>query len=348
MAKLVGDAAGLTRRIFRKAAYIYTKGGDTVLAAWPRRPSGPPSPKLVAARDLMAQRSLAIKLMPFRLTDFSYRYSKHTMLMPRDWLFMGLSGRYLRVWLTPDKLEPEAFFLGAEGYPPSPPLPPDYNPEDSVGRLRPIYSMAALDDLTTLFDIYGEETGTIFYRTVQGWRGLAPGQPGHALTVQNDHSLAWSPAGGAGGGYESLVLGLNAPPAGTIASPYRPVWDTVYVDDFDGWSAADPTKITLPDDTLLYRLGFMGRFNASSTLGVIIGQPVEFGSWAEPVPANQLMYRHNGSSLSRQLFSSAAGFVPAPDNKVLAFQLERYSTSGIWSHDGPMFLTVEIRRIAED
>lgn len=348
MAKLVGDAAGLTRRIFRKAAYIYTKGGDTVLAAWPRRPSGPPSEKLLAARDLMAQRSLAIKLMPFRLTDFSTRYSKHTMLMPRDWLFMGLSGRYLRVWLPPEKLEPEAFFLGAEGYPPSPPLDPDYNPENSVGRLRPIYSMAALDDLTTLFDIYGEETGTIFYRTVQGWRGLAPGQPGHSLTVQNDQTLAWSPSGGGGGGYETLVLGLTSPPAGTITSPSRPVWDTVIVDDFSGWDPANPTLITLPEDTLLYRLGFMGKYNASSTLAAYIIQPVEFGTWVEPFPVNQLLYRHNGSNLSRSLISTTGGFVPAPANKQIAIQVERYSTSNIWNYDGPLYLTIEIRRIGED
>src|SRR5690606_22043673 len=154
-----------------KAAYIYTKNGQAYLAAWPEKPSRPPSQKLQDARDLMRERSLAIKAMPFRVTDFSTRYSRGTMLMPRDWLFMGLAGRYMRIWLPPEKLDPANFMLGAEGYPPAPPIPPDYDPNNSVGRLRPIFSMAALDDLSDLFDIYGDAIGTIFYRTVQGWRG---------------------------------------------------------------------------------------------------------------------------------------------------------------------------------
>src|SRR5690606_32387243 len=82
------------------------------------------------------------------------------------------------------------------------PLPPTYD------KLERIYSVAALDDLSTLFDIYGDYTGNLIVRTPSGWRGLAPGPQGSVLKLGPGNVLEWGAAEGGGGGL-SVASTLN-------------------------------------------------------------------------------------------------------------------------------------------
>ena len=344
MAKLVGDAAGLTRRVFKQAAYIYTKNGQAYLNKWPKKPSGPVSQKLQDARDLMRERSLAIKAMPFRLTDFSTRYSKHTMLMPRDWLFMGLAGRYIRVWLPPEKLDPANFMRGAEGYPPEPPLPPDYNPRNSVGRLRPIYSMAGLTDLSDLFDIYGDAVGTTFYRTSVGWRGLAPGNAGDVLTILPSKELAWRPpGGGGGGGYQKLLLSQVSPPSGVISWPLQLSWGAAIVDDFNGWDPLVPERIRLPVDTIAYRIGLSAIFLNTSSGTTFFLDVRDWSSGSAVTPSYQHDVYYGAGGFNNRLINFMGPFLPPPEEKDVYIRINR-SQSANFQFNAPLYLTVEIIR----
>lgn len=203
MARIKGDASGVMRRSFNKSLFFSVRRGQTTMSAWPKKASGTPSRKLQLARDLMRGRSNAVKAMAPEIVFFSVHYAKGTALMPRDWLFMGMAGRYVAVY------EPDAYVTGEfsqDGLPDYRgtyvPITPD-GPFPVYDKLRQLFPMAALDDLSFLLDIFGQDVGTLFYRTEAGWRGLPPGPGGSVLTIAEDGTFSWQ-AGGSGGGGPSV------------------------------------------------------------------------------------------------------------------------------------------------
>ena len=194
MAKIVGDGQGDVRRSFKGAAYVRQHRGQTLLVAMPTRQKKQKSEKQLAAMDLMRQRSLAVKAMAPELVYWSSRFAKGTALMPRDWLFMAMAGRYVLAWMPEEYITGPYARDGIEGENNGQePITPD-SEMPTFDKLRNLYPMAALNDLSFLFDIYGDTPGTIFYRTKDGWRGLPPGVPGTVLTLMPDGTLQWQAA----------------------------------------------------------------------------------------------------------------------------------------------------------
>lgn len=210
MAKIRGDWSGQLRRAFKGSAYVYQRGNDIVLAAMPTRQKKEKSAKQLAAMDLMRQRSLAIKVMAPELVQHASFYAKGTALMPRDWLFMSLAGRGVSAFLPRAYIDGEYANDGIEGQEQlGPPMTPtDFPP--LMTDLERIYPMAALNDLTTLLDIFGDQVGTIIFRDAAGWRGLAPGLPGQVLSLDAGGALKWSQGGGAGGGFSIAFVTTTA------------------------------------------------------------------------------------------------------------------------------------------
>lgn len=192
MAKIKGDWSGELRRAFKGAAYVYQRGNDIILAAMPTRKKRTITPKQQAAMDLMKSRSLAIKAMAPELVMNASYYAKGTALMPRDWLFMSMAGRGVSVF------QPEAYITGEysmDGIEGAQPIGPRIDPADwppIFDKLERMYPVAALNDLSTLLDIYGDQVGTIIFRDAIGWRGLPPGLPDQALAIGGDGRLFWS------------------------------------------------------------------------------------------------------------------------------------------------------------
>lgn len=208
MAKLTGDWAPNVRRSFKGAAYIYRRGDQTIMASMPRQGPRKKSEKQLAAMDLMRRRSLAIKAMVPELVHAASFYARDNALMPRDYLFMSMAGRHTSVFMPESYINGVDASYGVEGRPQlGPPIWP-FTDKPRSDKLKRIYSMATLHDLTELFDIYGEWNGNILTRRNGAWSGLETGPAGTVLQVGSDGNLEWG-SGGAGGGGLTIAGSVN-------------------------------------------------------------------------------------------------------------------------------------------
>lgn len=148
--------------------YSYEQDGNLVVKAWPKKRGKPRSQAQAEAQALFKQACIGLKSMPAPFLNYAREIVKGTPMLPRDYLMAAGYGRMQTLRLN-------------------------------NGERR--FSMATRVDLSTLLDNIGFEEGMLLYRGTQDlWVGLAVGEPGQVLTVDEAQMPSWQFQIGGGGG----------------------------------------------------------------------------------------------------------------------------------------------------
>lgn len=177
------------------------RGGQVLVAQLPNKK---PPPATAAVRDVWAW--LRASALLWSLTDTRIRaqyieQSKGLWLQPRDIFTAALAGRLFSL---------------------------DYQDDD---RLRFVATRRMIRDMSTSLDMFGYVAGTMLYRDLDRWRGLAPGSPGQYLRLNQFGTPEWATHQATGGG-RSLVLfsgaaELSATGQGAAIEAFGDGWRTI-------------------------------------------------------------------------------------------------------------------------
>lgn len=235
MARLV--ASGPDERLpSLKGQYVVRRvRGQLVIQKWPRKRGPPTNPTTIDQVEKFREAGRAAKRVNPAEQTFMYQITKGSINLPRDLLYMQFYGR--GIWIS---------------------LPDG----------RRYYSMASVQDVSTLLDALGFAEGDILVRTEDGWRALEPGPVGYALTSQGPGSTPiWSP----GAGQRSITLRRNTDSPAIAVWPRNIPWELAELEDWEGWSLADPETIFFPADATRFSVaGAIGTGNPASNTGMII------------------------------------------------------------------------------
>lgn len=117
-------------------------------------------------RDAFYWSTQVVKYMDGYQRDFALRLSQKTQLAAQDFLYIALWGRI-------------GHMVRRDG--------------------RKVYSLAALQDVSSLLDTVFQLKNGILVRGETWWEGIAAGTPAQVLTINPDGTLGWADAAGGGG-----------------------------------------------------------------------------------------------------------------------------------------------------
>jgi hypothetical protein len=186
---------------FRGAALrgrFYTRevNGRLIVSRWPRSQKTARTAREADNRQLMALRSSITKYMSAQEQQFSREIAAATKLSARDLMMISQYGR-----------------LGVVVF------------RDG----RKIYSVAAIQDVSAIFDSIGQTPGDMFLRGETWWEVIAKGDPNQVLQIQPDGSIQWADLISSGVGLEAFQMPHLTPTLttglfGTGAFAARSTW----------------------------------------------------------------------------------------------------------------------------
>jgi hypothetical protein len=183
MAKLPPQNPPIRRPALRGRFVVRTWRGKTIVQAWPKPRGENLSPKQKEAVAWFREAAFAAKLSAAPIQNLSREMAKGTQFLPRDLLYKNFAGRLFHLI-------------------------------DTNGRK--IYSMAAMQDVSEILDILGQEPGMILVRGEQWWTALPPGPDGSVLAVIGGQPVWLEGGGGGSGGYfNGMTLPSQTPAAST-------------------------------------------------------------------------------------------------------------------------------------
>lgn len=137
-----------------------------VFAKWPKKRGPAKSAAQQQSQDDFKAATVIVKNMDPLLIDFAAEVSIGAPLLPRDLLMMFLYGRGIYIILPSG---------------------------------RKLFSMAAYQDVSLLFDAICQIPGGMFVRGADWWTFVPPGLPGDALITDPTGEIRWGPAVNGGG-----------------------------------------------------------------------------------------------------------------------------------------------------
>lgn len=206
--------------------YLREWRGQTIVCKWPE----PKGNKITARQrdriEWFQQAAVACKVMDPQALIWAAEASHGTQFLPRDLLYMVMSGRLFGTIVIDGKK---------------------------------YYAMATRNDLSNLLDALGQDDGMLLVRTATGWWGLAPGSAGEALAIDGTSGLpAWQPPSGASAPPGALVT-LTSDGTADNSWPKFASFDAAVYDDAGSWSAGTPTRLTVPAGVTHARVGVGAR-----------------------------------------------------------------------------------------
>lgn len=145
--------------------YYITRRGVLFAAAKPRKRGRGGSAKQLSQQEWFKQAARAVRYMDPEQIHVAKKLTQGFPIFWRDYLMQNLAGRFGVLQL-----------------------------EDG----RQIHSLSEQQDVSDSLDAIGQATGDILYRSSAGWRVLAPGADGRALTTHGPGVVPdWQPSGGA-------------------------------------------------------------------------------------------------------------------------------------------------------
>jgi len=188
--------------------------GRAIFQLWPRKRGRSKNATTIAQNLLFKERVTLAKYAPGEDQWMAIEIAKNSPLYPRDLLISAMAGRLFETITVDGKV---------------------------------FTSVAVRDDISADLDLIGGNLpGTMLVRGPTIWEALFPGTVGEVLTTQGpDAGPLWLP----GAGQQAVSVGRDATLflVGGVTHPVP--WDRVDFDDNSMFDAANPTRLTMPNQS---------------------------------------------------------------------------------------------------